>query len=163
MTVACSARLAQHKRTLPTTALGEGHAPHHRIFSYCEVDEVIDLAACDDATRAQYAALDHPHAIGMHGGNDTLYVGPGRMAASASDALRLTAPGEALSRWERPRWLRRGDLSYHDAAWRWAERGRLMAVSRGQEFVADIGRRKAPREWLARVLAAIRNEPTCRS
>ena len=77
------------------------------------------------------------------------------MAGRASDALRLTAPGEALSRWMRPNWLRRGDLSYHDAAWRWAERNRLIAVSRGQEFVADVGRRKAPRDWLARVINEI--------
>ena len=134
---------------------GEGHGAHHRIFGYFEVEQVIDLARCDDAMRAGYAALDHPHALGMHGSNDTLYVGPGRMAARASDLLRLTAPGEALSRWERPLWLRRGDLSYHDAEWRWAEPGRLIAVSRGQEFVADVGKRKAPREWLARVIDEI--------
>ncbi|GAB5350170.1 Nmad3 family putative nucleotide modification protein [Alteriqipengyuania sp. 357] len=134
---------------------GDGHGPHHRIFGYLEVERVIDLTCCDDAVRAEYAALGHPHALGMHGTNDTLYVGPGRMAARASDALRLTAPDEALSRWERPKWLRRGDLSYHDAEWRWAEAGRLIAVSRGQEFVADVGRRKAPREWLARVIAEI--------
>ncbi|NCP20109.1 MAG: hypothetical protein GW855_13225 [Erythrobacter sp.] len=134
---------------------GEGQAAHHRIFGYLEVEQVIDLARCDDAVRAQYAALGHPHALGMHGTNDTLYVGPGRMAARASDALRLTAPGEVLSRWERPKWLRHGDLSYHDAEWRWAEPGRLIAVSRGQEFVANVGRRKAPREWLASVVEAI--------
>ena len=134
---------------------GEGQGPHHRIFGYCEVEQVIDLTRCDEAMRSEYAALGHPHALGLHGANDTLYVGPGRMAGRASDALRLTAPGEALSRWVRPKWLRRGDLSYHDADWRWAERGRLIAVSRGQEFVADVGRRKAPREWLARVIDEI--------
>lgn len=134
---------------------GDGQSPHHRIFGYCKVERVIDLASCEKTVRAEYAALYHPHALGMHGNNDTLYVGPGRMAESARDGLRLTAPGEALSRWERPKWLRRGGLSYHDAEWRWAERDRLIAVSRGQEFVADIGRRQAPREWLARVLEAI--------
>lgn len=134
---------------------GGGHGPHHRIFGYLEVQQVIDLARCDDAVREKYAALDHPHALGMHGGNDTLYVGPGRMAARASNMLRLTAPGEAPSQWERPSWLRRGDLSYHDAEWRWAERNRLIAVSRGQEFVADVGRRKAPRAWLDRIIAEI--------
>ena len=134
---------------------GEGQGAHHRIFGYCEVEQVIDLTACEEATRAEYAALGHPHALGLHGTNDTLYVGPGRMATRASGMLRLTAEGEALSRWMRPKWLRRGDLSYHDAEWRWAERGRLIAVSRGQEFIADVGRRKAPREWLARVMDAI--------
>lgn len=141
----------------------DGEPAHHRIFGYLEIEQVIDVASCDGGTRAQYAALDHPHALGLHGTNDTLYVGPGRMAARACDTLRLTAPGEALSRWARPQWLRRGDLTYHDAQWRWAERDRLIAVSRGQEFVADVGRRKAPREWLARVIGEICSEPTCRS
>ena len=134
---------------------GEGQGPHHRIFGYLTVEQVIDLASCAEDTRAHFASLGHPHALGLHGSNDTLYVGPGRMAGRASDMLRLTAEGEALSRWERPRWLRRGDLSYHDAEWRWTESGRLIAVSRGQEFVADVGRRKAPREWLAEVIAEI--------
>ncbi|HAW36950.1 MAG TPA: hypothetical protein DCX71_12880, partial [Erythrobacter sp.] len=74
----------------------------------------------------------------------------------ASDALRLTVPGGPPSLWQRPAWLKRGGLSYHDRADRWLRGGRLKSVARGQEFVADIGRRTAPREWLARVLEEIR-------
>ncbi|MEL7730479.1 hypothetical protein AAG612_13170 [Citromicrobium bathyomarinum] len=134
---------------------GNGHGAHHRIFGYLEVEQVIALGTSTEETRSQFVQFDHPHALGPHGGNDTLYVGPGHMAGRACDTLRLTAPGEALSRWVRPKWLRRGDLSYHDAQWRWAERDRLIAVSRGQEFIADIGRRKAPRDWLERIVAEI--------
>ncbi|MCY1157341.1 MAG: hypothetical protein MOP51_361, partial [Citricoccus sp.] len=65
-------------------------------------------------------------------------------------------PGGPPSLWRRPEWLRRGGLSYHDRADRWLPGGRLRAVSRGQEFVADVGHRKAPREWLARVVDAIK-------
>ena len=57
--------------------------------------------------------------------------------------------------WHRPPWLRRGGLSYHDRADRWLPGGRLKSVARGQEFVADVGRRKAPRAWLDDVIAAI--------
>jgi hypothetical protein len=57
--------------------------------------------------------------------------------------------------WHRPEWLRPGGLSYHDRADRWLPGGRLRAVARGQEFVTDVGRRQAPRDWLAAVIAAI--------
>ncbi|WP_374408611.1 hypothetical protein [Pelagerythrobacter sp.] len=133
-----------------------GGEPHHRIFGYLEVEEVVDLARCDGAALAELQALDHPHAIAPHARNDTIYRGPGVMASTAPDALRLTVPGGPPSLWQRAEWLRRGGLSYHDRADRWLPGGRLRSVARGQEFVADVGRRKAPREWLARVLAAIR-------
>ncbi|RXZ64347.1 Nmad3 family putative nucleotide modification protein [Pelagerythrobacter rhizovicinus] len=129
--------------------------PHHRIFGYLEVARRIDLARCDAATLAGLRDRGHPHAIAMHGRNDAIYRGRGRAAAGAPELLRLTVPGGPPSLWRRPEWLRRGGLSYHDRADRWLRGGQLRAVSRGQEFVADVGRRKAPREWLARVIAAI--------
>ena len=92
----------------------------------------------------------------MHGSNDTIYEGEGRQARLASEALRLTVPGGPLTLWERPAWLKPGGLSYHDRRDRWLRGGRLRSVARGQEFVADVGRRKAPREWLTRVIAEIR-------
>ena len=130
--------------------------PHHRIFGYLEVAERIDLARCDSGALAELRAIGHPHAIAMHARNDAIYRGPGRLAGTAPDALRLTVPGGPPSLWRRPEWLRRGGLSYHDRADRWLPGGRLRAVSRGQEFVADVGRREAPREWLARVIDAIK-------
>lgn len=130
--------------------------PHHRIFGYLEVEKRIDLARCDAATLSELRGFDHPHAITMHAGNDAIYRGPGRLAETAADTLRLTVPGGPPSVWRKPGWLRPGGLSYHDRADRWLPGGRLRAVSRGQEFVADIGRRNAPREWLAAVIDAIR-------
>ena len=127
--------------------------PHHRIFGWLEVAQMVDLS---QGTPEWLVAADHPHALAMHGTNDTIYAGPGGVAGQASAALRLTVPDGPPSLWQRPDWLRRGGLTYHDRADRWLRGGRLRSVARGQEFVADIGRRRAPREWLARVLADLR-------
>lgn len=130
-----------------------GGEPHHRIFGYLEVEEMVPLA---DGAPDDLVEIGHPHALAMHHKNDVIYRGPGKVAARASDALRLTVPGGPVSLWERPAWLHRGGLSYHDKRERWLSGRRLKSVARGQEFVADIGRRQAPREWLAQILAEIR-------
>ena len=129
--------------------------PHHRIFGYCAIDTIVDLARCDEATRAGLQAIGHPHALGMHARNDVVYRGRGCTAASAPAMLRLTVPGGPPSLWHRPAWLRRGGLSYHDRAERWLAGGRLKSVARGQEFVAPTGNRRAPREWLEEIVEAI--------
>ena len=129
-----------------------GGEPHHRIFAYLEVEKVMPLA--DNVL--ELLALSHPHALAMHHKNDVVYRGPGKMAVCASDALRLTVLGGPLTLWERPCWLRRGGLSYHDKKERWVRGGLLKSVARGQEFVADIGRKSAAREWLGRILDEIR-------
>ncbi|WP_241255210.1 hypothetical protein [Altererythrobacter sp. BO-6] len=129
-----------------------GGEPHHRIFGYLEVEEIIPLAG---GAPQELLEIAHPHALAMHHGNDVIWRGPGRVAARASDALRLTVPGGPVTLWQRPEWLKRGGLSYHDVPTRWLRGGRLRSVARGQEFVADIGRRQAPREWLARILDEI--------
>ncbi len=130
----------------------ESGEPHHRIFGYLRAQQIIPLA---DGAPPELQALDHPHAIAMHASNDVIWRGEGQVAARASDALRLTIPGGPPSMWRKPAWLKPGGLSYHDRASRWAVRGQLQSVARGQEFVADIGRRQAPREWLAQVIAEI--------
>lgn len=129
--------------------------PHHRIFGYLAVESVIDLTDCNDAERQELSGHGHPHALGLHAANDAIYRGEGRQARFASEELRLTVPGGPPSVWERPAWLERGGLSYHDRADRWLRGGRLRSVARGQEFVAEIGRRAAPRKWLARVVDEI--------
>ncbi len=126
--------------------------PHHRIFGFLEVEEIIALG---QGAPQELVEIGHPHALAMHHKNDVIYRGPGRMANRASGALRLTVEGGPPSLWERPEWLKRGGLSYHDRDNRWLRGGKLRSVARGQEFVADIGRRQAPREWLARVLTEI--------
>lgn len=127
--------------------------PHHRIFGWMEVAEIVQISF---GAPAWLVEAGHPHALAMHGANDCIYVGPGGTAARASEALRLTVPGGPPSLWQRPEWLKPGGLSYHDRPERWLRGGRLKSVARGQEFVADIGRRKAPREWLAAVLAELK-------
>lgn len=129
--------------------------PHHRIFGFLKVAEMVDLATCSAAQLAEFTALGHPHALGMHARNDVIYRGPGRTASAAPQSLRLTVPEGPPSLWHRPAWLRHGGLSYHDRADRWLPGGRLKSVARGQEFVADIGKRQPPREWLAGILAQL--------
>ncbi|MDJ0979194.1 MAG: hypothetical protein QNI87_11765 [Erythrobacter sp.] len=126
--------------------------PHHRIFGYLKVEAIIALS---QGAPQVMLDLNHPHALGMHGANDAIWFGEGAVAARASEALRLTVQGGPPSVWRRPDWLRRGGLSYHDRADRWLRGGRLKSVARGQEFVADVGRRKAPREWLKGIVAQI--------
>ena len=127
--------------------------PHHRIFGYLRAEQVVHLTK---GVPQELIDLAHPHAIAMHASNDTVWRGEGQVAARATDALRLTIPGGPPSIWRRPAWLKRGGLSYHDRADRWLPGGRLRSVARGQEFVADVGRRKAPRDWLAQVIAEIK-------
>lgn len=130
--------------------------PHHRIFGYQRIEEIVDLTCCDDARRAELVSLGHPHALGMHAKNDVIYVGEGMTARSDDPVLRLTVPDGPPSLWQRPAWLRKGGLSYHDREDRWLRGGKLRSVARGQEFVADIGRRTEPRDWLERIVALIR-------
>ena len=132
--------------------------PHHRIFGYQLVEDIVDLGSCSEGQRAELAALGHPHALGMHARNDVVYSGEGRTARHATAALRLTVAGGPPSSWNRPGWLKRGGLSYHDRQDRWLDGKRLKSVARGQEFVADIGRRQAPRRWLDHILCEIRGE-----
>ena len=133
-------------------ATGEAH---HRIFGFLKVEELIDLATCPDAVREALADIGHPHALGMHGRNDVIYCGRGSTARSAPPALRLTVEGGPPSLWHRSSWLKQGGLTYHDRPDRWLRGSRLQSVARGQEFVADIGRRQAPRDWLGGIIAAI--------
>jgi hypothetical protein len=134
---------------------GPGEGRHHRIFGYLRIAERIDLVTCDESIRARFRRLGHPHAFGLHGTNDMLYVGKGAAARTAPSCLRLTAPGRSPSEWIVPSWLPRTGVSYHSAPWRWGQRDRLRAVSRGQEFVAHIGDDPEPRAWLSRIIAAI--------
>ncbi|MBY6014107.1 hypothetical protein KUV75_04225 [Qipengyuania gaetbuli] len=131
----------------------KGGDPHHRIFGFLEIEEIIPLAG---GAPDWLVERGHPHALAMHGSNDTVYSGHGQVAARASDALRLTVQEGPPSIWHRPAWLKPGGLSYHDRPDRWLRGNRLRSVGRGQEFVADIGRRKAPRDWLAAIIEEIR-------
>ena len=136
---------------------GEGNGDHHRIFGYLKVEEIVRLAAADEKMRQHFADLGHPHAFGFHHPNrsDALYVGEGRTAASASNALRLTREGHTRTHWRVPEWLGEVGLSYHREAKRWPAPDHLVSVAQGQEFVADITGRDDARAWLDAILAEI--------
>lgn len=133
---------------------GKG-APHHRIFGYLQVEDVIELHACNTSRREELAEIGHPHALGMHGHNDAIWCGRGRTGAPACDALRLTVPEGPPSLWRVPPWLGETGLSYHARTERWLPEWRLQSVARGQEFVADIGARNDAREWAARIVELV--------
>lgn len=128
---------------------------HHRIFGWMKIEALRHVAEMSAGDRQALAAQGHPHALGMHGSNDAIWCGQGALASVATESLRLTVPGGPCSLWKRPAWLRPGGLSYHDRPSRWQEKGRLLTVARGQEFVAPIGRRQAPRRWLADIIAEL--------
>lgn len=133
----------------------DGGAPHHRIFGYLRVEEVVHLAACNDDRNAEFLALDHPHAIGLHANNDAIYCGRGASNAPALDELQLTIPGAKPSLWRIPEWLEETGLSYHAKHERWLGDGRLQSVARGQEFVTDIAGRSDARVWVDRMIELI--------
>jgi hypothetical protein len=126
---------------------------HHRIFGAMEVTchgppgEIRGHAAWREPPRR------HPHFEGAWDASNTIYHGPGRLAAGASDALRLTRPGGPLNRWIVPEWLKRHGLTYHARPERWIGANELDSAKRGQEFVCDIGNSAEPRRWLEAILA----------
>lgn len=129
---------------------------HHRIFGWMEVGEVKRLGAhptaADDPTGFPRR---HPHSIGDWEDNNTLYLGVGGRAATASDELRLSKPGASPSIWRVPTWMKSTGLSYHADPTRWAMDGELRTVARGQEFIADVGDLAEPRRWLQSICETI--------
>ncbi len=124
--------------------------PHHRIFGWLWVEEVVRSV---DPAMAELADLGHPHALSPHGSNDAIWVGRGVTARSAHPELRLSVEEGPPSLWRVPPWLERAGLSYHDKPDRWRGNGILQSVARGQEFVSDIGDDEEAHEWVHRVLA----------
>ena len=133
----------------------EGGKPHHRLFGYLWVEEVLPLATMGPTRKAELVALGFPHALALHAsnGNDALYRGRGGQASHASDALRLTEEGASPTNWRVPEWLAEVGLSYHDKPERWPAPGRLKSVARGQEFVADVGERDDALRWVEAIVA----------
>jgi hypothetical protein len=125
---------------------------HHRIYGYMDVRSVVPLAGGG----IEGVPTDHPHLIGEWNANNTLYIGQGATARNASGELRLTQPGGPLRQWRVPPWLRACGLSFHGKPQRWQENDTLEIVSRGQEFVADIGDDPAASTWLREIKKAIR-------
>lgn len=129
---------------------------HHRIFGYCRVRAATPVDMLSDAEREELVALRHPHVLDRRVTNDVIYRGEGETARRAHNSLRMTRPGGQLSQWIVPTWLKAKGLSYHAKPWRWAEPGALQLVSRGQEFVCDIGDDPEAIAWIEDKIAAIR-------
>lgn len=129
------------------------HERHHRIFGYLQVDELI----YPPFSSLPRLSRPHPHMLGEWGRNNTIYRGAGAVASQAHDALRLTQPGGPPGHWIVPDWLRSTGISYHGKPERWLANGRLLAVSRGQEFVADIGDDARSCDWLKHTMETVRS------
>lgn len=128
---------------------------HHRIFGYLKVRSATPVSAMAGEERAELVALRHPHLLDRRVTNDVIYRGEGAAAKRADIALRMTRPGGPLSHWHVPEWLQRRGLSYHAKPWRWAAPGALELVSRGQEFVCDLGEDEEAAAWVAAKISAI--------
>ncbi|GGC11667.1 hypothetical protein GCM10011494_33070 [Novosphingobium endophyticum] len=129
---------------------------HHRIYGYLKVHSATPVATMSAAERTKLVALRHPHLLDRRVTNDTIYRGEGAAARNAHVSLRMTRPGGPLSHWLVPHWLEGKGLSYHAKPWRWTEPGALQLVSRGQEFVCDIGEDKEAAAWIDAKISAIR-------
>jgi Nucleotide modification associated domain 3 len=176
MTDALLARLAQHNPHLAKQGVGSGDVflffglfaelasndRHHRIFGYLNVEKVVKIGAQPSSDELEGTPRRHPHTIAKWDSdekrwdpNNTIYLGRGRKAKKAHEALRLTKPGGPPSHWVVPDWLRETGLTYHQNTLRWADDRGLRVVGRGQEFVADVGDRPEAKKWLEGLIVAI--------
>jgi hypothetical protein len=137
-------------------AAADGRDRHHRIFGHLEVQSVNALGAQPDASdQPSGFSRRHPHTVGEWNPNNTIYIGHGSVATAAPSCLRLSIPGERVSRWRVPHWLRAAGLTYHGRSDRWFDDATLTVVGRGQEFISDISKTPEAAAWLEDVKAAI--------
>lgn len=137
----------------------DGRDPHHRIFGYLKVEEVMKLGSKPTrSSQPQGFSQCHPHTIGTWNANNTIYTGAGRIAASAASGLRLSRPTGPITHWLVPSWLRDAGLTYHGNPARWLPENTLRAVARGQEFITDTSESAEATAWLHQVLAMITDE-----
>lgn len=133
-----------------------GENRHHRIFGYLKVEQILCLRhqASENQSPAGFS-IRHPHTIGEWNKNNCIYVGTGNTAKEAKDEFRLTErDARTVSIWSIPAWLKQVGLSYHQNRTRWSGKT-LKAVSRGQEFVADITDSQDGRDWVHNIVDAI--------
>jgi hypothetical protein len=136
-----------------------GGEPHHLIYAYMLIEQIIPLGVIADTRLRPKFAESHPHFIGEWNANNTLYVGPAEISNHASPSLRLTQPGGPVSVWAIPPWLASKGLSYHGRAARWLPSNRLQTVARGQEFIADVGNDPDALAWVYNVMKSISRTP----
>ncbi len=134
----------------------DGSDRHHRIFGYLKVEGMVELGSTPQLEEPLCGLRHrHPHTIGSWNDNNTLYFGTGNTAKSAIEELRLSKPGENVSVWRVPTWLKDAGLTFHLDTKRWPARDTLQTVGRGQEFVTDISGRSDAEQWLNKILKLI--------
>ncbi len=145
----------------------------HVLWGWMQVGAVIDVAQGPVPDWARY----HPHLSRARRTNNTLYVAADRLTIGGKatklpgagvfgrfrQELCLTADGCSRSIWSLPAWFHPDHagfyLGYHADRRRWGYRGgraQLRSVSRGQEFVLDVGRIRAAADWIRRLVGATR-------
>lgn len=134
----------------------DGRDRHHRIFGFFEVESERTIGAHPGPNdQPEGFSSRHPHTIGTWNSRNTLYMGRGCLASSASPELRLSRLGRRVAQWRVPPWLRTAGLTYHRDPSRWEGDETLVAVARGQEFVSDISNVRDAAAWLDHVKAVI--------
>lgn len=143
-------------------------APHHAVFGWLQVGEVVHINGNPDPVLDRHPWLaEHPHLHGDWPLQNTLYI-----AREKLELEGLELPGWGLLRtpwklteegatgpasWRVPAWLdpRQGGtgMTYHPTA-RWLGGGRVRAAGRGQEFVAQAKNRADVRAWVSELLQA---------
>lgn len=135
---------------------------HHRIFGYMQV---AGWGRIEDVVKHplwRAPPREHPHLVEHFSANNSIWFGKGMTRAPASRLLQLTddRAGSRVSQWQIPSWFQDLSLSYHGKSWRWGkpdERGMvsLTSVSRGQEFVCNVGKHDGARQWLDTIISEI--------
>lgn len=134
----------------------DGSDRHHRIFGYLKVEGIVQLGSTPRLEEPLRSLRHrHPHTLGCWNDNNTLYFGDGNTSNSAKEELRLSKPGENVSVWRVPKWLKETGLTFHLDTKRWLARDTLQTVGRGQEFVTDTSGRSEASRWLNNILNLI--------
>lgn len=137
----------------------EGGDRQHRIFGYLKIEAILNPGSePTKACQPKGFSIRHPHTIGQWNENNSIYVGPGKVALKDFPKLRLSMPNGPVSHWRIPNWLRDTGLSYHGNPNRWLSNGALHTTSPGQEFVADISGNAKAANWLSHIIGLIAKE-----
>ncbi len=134
----------------------DGKHRHHRIFGFLQVERVLHLGANPKLEdQPPGFEIQHPHTIGVWSPNNTIYLGPGKTAKKSHSELSLSVPGNQVSKWKIPHWLKNTGLTYHGRRDRWGDDYTLQVVPRGQEFITDITGNYDAYGWLEKILSII--------
>ena len=133
----------------------------HAAFGWLQIEEVLKYPGSGSVVNHPWLS-DHPHAQDGWGVDNTIYIASHTLNGLGIDApgygmfqraMKLTSPdATSPSRWQVPPWLHPASggtgMTYHPPP-RWQPDGGLHSAARGQEFVADIGKRADARAWVA--------------